>query len=445
MAAAAAVMSWYRSMCPAIALSAVLTVAACDRGDPDVVTLRFWAMGREGEVVAQLARDFERENPDIRVRVQQMPWTAAHEKLLTAFVGDATPDISQLGNTWISEFVALNALAPLNERIAESDIIARDRYFTGIWDTNVIDSTVYGIPWYVDTRVIFYRTDLLERAGYPEPPGTWAEWRTAMERIKAQGGADRYAIFLPTNEWAPPIILGLQAGSSFLRDGDRYGDFSDSTFRRGFDFYTSLFEDGLAPVLGDQQMANLYEEFAKGMFAMYISGPWNIGEFRRRMPDSLQNRWATAPMPGPEGQSSGLSLAGGSSIVVYQGSDHKDEAWRFVEYLSRPDQQLRFHELTGNLPAVTAAWEDTALANNQHAAAFYDQLQRVEPMPKVPEWELIVTKVFEYSEQAIRGDTPNDVVLDRLDAEVDRILEKRRWMLDRAERDRQGAEPVAGR
>ena len=423
----------------------VSPLLSCARPENDTVTLRFWAMGREGEVVAELARDFERENPRIRVRVQQMPWTAAHEKLLTAHVGEATPDISQLGNTWIAEFVALNALAPLDERIAASDIISRDRYFTGIWDTNVIDSTVYGVPWYVDTRLIFYRTDLLARAGFPEPPTTWREWRTAMERIRAQGGPGRYGIFLPTNEWAPPIILGLQSGSTFLRDGDRYGAFSDSAFRRGFDFYVSMFEDSLAPVLGDQQMANLYDEFARGMFAMYISGPWQIGEFRRRLPDSLQNRWGTAPLPGPDGLASGTSLAGGSSLVVFRGSEHQEAAWRLVEYLSRPEQQVRFHHLTGNLPAVTAAWQDTVLANNRYAAAFYDQLQRVEPMPKVPEWELIVTKVFDYSEQAIRGNVPNDVVLDRLDAEVDRILEKRRWMLDRAEERRNATDTVAVR
>ena len=428
-----------------VALAGLLASAACGRDDADMVTLRFWAMGREGEVVQELARDFERENPQIRVRVQQIPWTAAHEKMLTAHVGDATPDIAQLGNTWIAEFVALNALAPLDAQIAASDVISRDAYFPGIWDTNVLADTVYGIPWYVDTRVIFYRTDLLERAGYAKPPSTWSEWRVAMERIKAQGGAGRFAIFLPTNEWAQPVILGMQAGSPLLSDGGRYGAFSDSAFRRGFDFYISLFEDGLAPVLGNQQMANVYEEFAKGMFAMYITGPWNIGEFQRRLPDSLQGRWATAPLPGPDSAGSSISLAGGSSLVVFRGSEHRAEAWKLVEYLSRPEQQLRFYHLTGDLPAVKAAWDDRALAGNEHAAAFYDQLQRVEPMPKVPEWELIATKVFDYAEQAIRGNTPNGVVLERLDREVDRILEKRRWMLDRAERRKEATDTVAVR
>jgi hypothetical protein len=54
------------------------------------------------------------------IEVQQIPWTAAHEKLLTAFVGKSTPDLAQLGNTWVSEFVQLNALEPLGPRVAAS-------------------------------------------------------------------------------------------------------------------------------------------------------------------------------------------------------------------------------------------------------------------------------------------------------------------------------------
>src|SRR5215207_9206354 len=110
----AGVVPWHRRLARATlsGIGAALLVTGCQRADAsDVVTLRFWAFGREGEVVQELMRDFERQNPGIRVHVQQIPWTAAHEKLLTAYVGDATPDVAQLGNTWIPEFVALNALA----------------------------------------------------------------------------------------------------------------------------------------------------------------------------------------------------------------------------------------------------------------------------------------------------------------------------------------------
>ena len=406
--------------------------SACGAREDDRVTIRFWGMGREGEVVAELVQGFERENPGIRVRVQQIPWSAAHEKLLTAYVGEVTPDVAQLGNTWVPEFSALGALAPLDSLVAVSEDIDSSRYFPGIWRTNLVGDTLFGIPWYVDTRLIFYRTDILRRAGYQTPPSSWAEWRTAMERIKANAGPGQYALFLPTNEWPQPVILALQAGSTLLADGGRRGAFSAAEFRRAFDFYTGLFTDSLAPPISNNQISNIYQEFAAGNFAMIITGPWYIGEFRRRLPPEIQDKWATAPMPGPDGPETRVSMAGGSSLVVFRGTAHPEAAWRLVEYLSRPEQQREFWRLTGDLPARLETWEDPALKGDPITYAFWEQLQRVEPLPAVPEIELIVTKVFEAGERAVQGRVPVDRVLADLDANVDRILEKRRWMLDRA-------------
>ena len=101
------------AVCP---LAAAATLACAPSAD-GTTEIRLWAFGREGEVVQELVRDFEREHPAVRVRVQQIPWMAAHEKLLTGFVGETSPDVAQLGNTWIPEFVALHALEALDARI----------------------------------------------------------------------------------------------------------------------------------------------------------------------------------------------------------------------------------------------------------------------------------------------------------------------------------------
>jgi multiple sugar transport system substrate-binding protein len=385
-------------------------------------------------VVQQLVRDFERENPGVRVQAQQIPWTAAHEKLLTAFVGDATPDVAQLGNSWVAEFAALGALEPLNRRIAGSRTIDSGGYFRGVWDTNLIGDTLFGVPWYVDTRVIFYRKDVLAQAGYSEIPSTWAGWERAMRAVQRQLGPGRYAIFLPTNEWAQPVILGMQAGSPLLRDGDRYGAFSGRAFALGFAFYLDLFRSGLAPPLGNNDIVNPYQEFTRGRFAMWITGPWNLGEFRRRLPPEMQDRWMTAPLPGPSGDSSAVSLAGGSSLVLFHRSARKPAAWRLIEFLSRPEQQLRFYQLTGDLPARTEVWRESGLADSAQSRAFWIQLHRVKPLPKVPESELIATKVYQSAEQVIRGGRGPGAALADLDREVDRILEKRRWVLQRQRR-----------
>lgn len=421
-------------------LAGALALAGCsDASATETVELRFWGMGREGEVVAQLMPEFERRNPGIRVRVQQIPWTAAHEKLLTAFVGEATPDVAQLGNTWVPEFVALDALQPLDRLVAASDVIDRDDYFQGIWQTNVIDSTTYGIPWYVDTRVLFYRKDLLAAAGYDRVPTTWQGWREAMEAMKARMEPRQYPILLPTNEWPQPVIFGLQTGATLLNEAGTRGNFEGPRFREAFEFYVDLFRSGLAPVVSASEIANRYQEFARGNIAMMITGPWEIGEFRNRMPPEVQDRWMTAPLPGPDGP--GVSMAGGSSLVLFQGSEHPEAAWKLIEYLSRPEQQLRFYALTGNLPPRRSAWADSALTNSPYLPAFREQLERVEPLPKVPEWEQIATKVYEYGEQAVRGGRPIDEVLAALDRDVDQILEKRRWMLAQREQRGEGDVP----
>src|SRR5438874_8099846 len=154
--------------CVRVGLALVGGLGCSSASAGNKTTLRIWAMGREGEVLSQLMPAFEKTHPDIHVEVQQIPWTAAHEKLLTAYVGEATPDIAMLGNTWVPEFVALNALEPLDSLVGRSKEIRREDFFDGIWKTNVVNDKTYGIPWYVDTRLIFYRSDLVAKAGYKE-------------------------------------------------------------------------------------------------------------------------------------------------------------------------------------------------------------------------------------------------------------------------------------
>ncbi|MCI3951091.1 MAG: transporter substrate-binding protein [Burkholderiales bacterium] len=407
----------------------LLQLAGCAPGPTERQTVRFWTMGREGEVVQQLLPEFERRNPDIRVRVQQVPWSAAHEKLLTAFAGGTLPDLCQLGNTWLPEFAALDALAPLDASVAKSKVITATDYFPGIWDTNVIAGALLGVPWYVDTRLLFYRRDILQQAGFDAPPRTWDEWQRVLAAIKQAGGDDRYGLLLPLNEPEPLIALALQQGEPLLRDDGRWGGFSSAGFRRALSFYAAMFRNQWAPAVGGAQISNVWSEFGSGRFAFYISGPWNIGEFERRLPAERQDDWMTAPLPGPGGP--GASTAGGSSLVVFRSSQQRDAAWRLVEYLSEPAVQLRFHELTGNLPPRRTAWQDEKLMSNRYAAAFRDQLERVRPAPKVPEWERIVNEMQYAAEEVVRGRMSVEEATRALDRKVDAILEKRRWMLAR--------------
>ncbi|MCC6255441.1 MAG: extracellular solute-binding protein, partial [Ignavibacteriaceae bacterium] len=108
----------------------LLFISCSNKNDSDK-TIKFWAMGAEAEYITKLIPEFERLNPGIKVKVQQIPWTAAQEKLVTAFASDNTPDACQLGNTWVPQFAALNAIVPLDEFIKTSSLINKEKYFDG--------------------------------------------------------------------------------------------------------------------------------------------------------------------------------------------------------------------------------------------------------------------------------------------------------------------------
>ena len=424
----------------ALALGVTGALAGCGRRDDPSGPLHFWAMGREAEVVAELLPAFYARHPGVRVRVQQLPWTAAHEKLLTAYAGNSLPDLCQLGNTWLPEFTALDALEPLDVRVAAS-AIQRDDYFAGILDTNVMPTAqgarLFGLPWYVDTRLLFYRADLLRAAGFARAPQSWAVWMDAMHAIKRRGSGngngngngDTFGALLPLNEAHPLFALALQQGP-VLADDDTRGAFSKPAFRRALDFYAGIFHEGLAPAMTDTQISNVWDEFARGMFTFYVSGPWNIGEFRRKLPASMQGSWATAPLPGPDGP--GVSTAGGSSLVLFKSSQRKEAAWQLIAYLSEAGTMQRFHALTGDLPPRRSAWRAPALANDVASQAFAQQLERVRPAPKIPEWERIFQEMQQTAQRVVQRTQGAEAATVQLDAWVDALLEKRRWLRERA-------------
>ena len=180
-----------------------------------------------------------------------------------------------------------------------------------------------------------------------------------LAAVKAHLGPDRHAILLPLNEFEQQLSLALQQDDPLLRDGDNRGNFSSPGFRRVLAFYANIFEQGWAPGLSETQISNVWDEFFNGAYAFYLSGPWNVREFRKREPPELAGQWGTMALPGPDGP--GAGIAGGSSLVIFRSSPNKDAAWKLVEYLSRPAVQQRFHAVIGNLPPGTytiEAWHE---------------------------------------------------------------------------------------
>ncbi|MEP7187089.1 MAG: sugar ABC transporter substrate-binding protein [Rhodanobacter sp.] len=402
-------------------------LGGCRATSRDDDSLVFWAFGREGEAMQTLLPEFERLHPGIHIKLQQLPLSAAHQKLMTAIAGGASPDMAQLGNTWLPELVQIHALLALQQRVAQSKVVQPDDYFASIWATNVIGGKVYGIPWYVDTRLLFYRKDLLKEAGFDAPPRDWAQWRHMLAAL-SYPSQHRYGILLPTNEYEQLMSLALQQDEPLLRDNNRYGNFESAGFKRALTFYVDTFRLKQAPAITNVEAGNPWSEFGRGVYAFYFSGPWNIGEFRKRLPAAQQDDWSTAPLPGPH--SAGIGAAGGSSLVIFRHSRHQEAAWTLIEYLSQPAVQQNLYDLLGDMPPRRSSWQGGTLRRDPKARAFRQQLEHVKPTPLVPEWERIANEMQAVAAQAVAGELTIDQATAELDRRTDRILQKRRWVLD---------------
>ncbi|MEP7082098.1 MAG: sugar ABC transporter substrate-binding protein [Chloroflexota bacterium] len=397
----------------AIPVLAMLILVACGRsadssgeGDgsqpaaesmgPATGEIQVWAMGAEGENLGVLADDFMAEFPDVTVVVTPVPWDAAHDRLVNAIAGGEVPDVSLIGTTWMGEFANLGGLDPTPSSVDPAD------FFEGAWNTTVVDGTSYGVPWYVETRLLYYRTDLAEAAGVTEPPANWDELKAMAQAIK-DAGAD-YGISLQpggTGAWQTFMPFFWQAGGEILDDGGSF-TLDGEACVEALTYYDSYFEEGLSPTAAtDTPVEGL---FANGDVGSFISGPWMIAVVTDAGTDPATFTVAHQPT-----EASGTSFVGGGNMAVFADSDNKPAAWAFVEYLTRPEVQVKWFETVKDLPAVQSAWDDPALTDDEMLAAFGEQLSDAKAPPAVPNWEQVAAEIDSAIEQVTVGDmSPED-------------------------------------
>jgi len=338
-----------------------------------------WAMGTEGEKLGVLAKEFMAANPDIKVKVTPIAWDVAHDKLITAVAGNKTPDISQMGTTWMGEFAQTGSLEPVPDDIDTS------QFFEGARDTAVVDGTTYGVPWYVETRLLYYRSDLAKKAGVT-PPETWDDLKAAARAMKEKAGA-KYGISLAPNNWQEFLPFVWQNGGDVIEDNEMTFDTPEVV--EALDFYKSFFADGLTADSVPEGF-DVTQGFIAGTHPMFFSGPWHMSLIEEQGGAKLKGKWDIAAMPEKE---TGTSFVGGSDLVVFNGSGNKEAAWAFVKYLLKPDVQRKWYETVSDLPAVQSAWDQGELASDPHLQLFGEQLKDAKSPPPIAKWEQIASEV----------------------------------------------------
>lgn len=376
--------------------------------------IEVWAMGAEGEMLGDFVQAFEEENPDATVEVTAVPWESAHGKIQTAIASGETPDVSLIGTTWMGEFAESGGLDPTPEGLVDES-----GFFEGPWSSTVVGDTSYGVPWYVETRVLFYRSDLAQKAGWDEAPQSWEELSQFAADLEGKGGAE-YGINLQpgqTGSWQTVLPFAWSNDAAVTNeDGTEY-TLDSPEMTEALEYYKSFFDEGYAPtrVLDPGELET---GFAEGQFGAFVSGPWHTALVEDAGLDP--DKYDVAPLPGKE-SGPGTSFVGGGNLAVFKDSDNRESAWKLVQWLTEAETQQSFYDAVGSLPAVTEAWETGELAEDEQLQVFGEQLTSTQAPPAVPTWEQVAAVIDAEVEKAVKGAVPVEEAVATMQSQAARI------------------------
>src|SRR6478609_506975 len=417
----------------AIGVVGLLALTACGRADdgttggetgaastttvddsPAEGDITIWAMGEEGEKLPDFVQGFTEENPDANVQVTTIPWADVMTKFQTAVAAGTVPDAIMIGSSFMPTMVATGGLAPVPEGLVDNA-----DFVEGAAASTVADGVAYGVPWYVETRVMYYRSDLAEAAGVAAPT-TWEELTAFAQAMQDEGST--YGLQLPMGdaEDSTQVILPFysQAGGSVLDEAGDAFDLDNQAMVDALDYYASFFTDGLSPLSGYGDSQN--SAFVDGSDPAFISGPWMVNVLADLQgEDWVEENVATVPVPA--GAENNDSYIGGAHLGVFADAKNADGAWKLVRWLAQPETQQAWFDATSDLPALTTAWDYEPLTSNPRTQVLQQQLESTIAPPTVPSWDELSATIETEAEKVANGQVTAEDAAAAIQAKADAL------------------------
>jgi multiple sugar transport system substrate-binding protein len=374
-------------------------------GSTENATVRFWVMNNGPDPVGdteEILKPFEKKT-GIDVKVQLVSWEVQFDRIRNAAVSGEGPDVTQAGTTQVPFFAALGGFEDLSGRVDE--IGGEDAYAPGVWKTTQVvgRNGTWSVPWFTEARSIYYRKDLLEKAGVdPETAfDTWDSFRATLEKLKSSGAVDNkdtYAFGSPGKQafdlvhHVMPFVW--DAGGSELSEDASKSTIASPEAQEGVEFVADLLPAGLYdPTALEKDGTQVEETFKGGRLAVWIGGPWVLSTIPRKDDDAwsaeARKNVGVAPMPeGPSG--SAYTFVGGSNLQMFKSSENKDAAWELIKYLSQDSTQKAYANLMGFFPARLAPQQQAAKKDANYAS-FFEAIQDGRTYAPIPQWGQIET------------------------------------------------------
>lgn len=394
-------------------VAALGMVAGCSNQSKDKASepLTFWYMGDGDQGVKPIVENFTKET-GIKVKIQSIPWSSSRDKLLTAVAAKNGPDVAQMGTSFMSEFVDAGALADISDDVKKTDDLKSTNFFDGSVATTKFDNKYYAVPWYTETRVLYYRKDLLESVGYSQAPKTWEELSDAAKKL-AKRGDNMYGLNVDASEPTFGFMFARQNGSKLFDSQDK-PLFAQPEMVDALKYLEDIVTSGAAPKtnLG----LDISQSFGgKGVVPMFISGPWMINTVKENAPD-IKGKWAVAELP--KGPVNNVSVTGGANLAVFNSSKKKADALKLINYLAKKDNQIAYFKATNSLPTNKAAWQADTFTSDPIISVFGKQLENSQPMPLMKKWDETTQLYMKQWEQVISSGKDIKKAMTELDKET---------------------------
>ncbi len=395
-----------------------LAFLACGSEEDGFVTLSWWQFWTNPEVkptILELVEQFEKENPGIRVNLTDLTWSDGHEKIVVAFGSGTAPDVLELGSDWVPEFSYQDVLLDVS---LEAEKIKKQFL---MWEPATIDEKVFGFPWILDTRVLFYNKDLMKKAALDpaKPPTTWAELLQhcqTINRLKPQAygfgvnSAERHRLY----KKFLPFFWANQG--KILSDDRSESEMNSRQGVQALEFYRRLTQNGMI----DTQ-AMLDQAFKHNKIGFVISGGWLLNDLRKNYPE-LNFGICLMPRPGPD-RGTPASFAGGEFLVISKKTKNPGEALQLIKFLTRKDNCLKVCRAIGSgFPSAVAASADPYYMESPDLSVFQEQLRFALSPPPHPKWVYIEEAIEKAVEQVMYDKKSPQDALDEAKTEIDRLL-----------------------
>lgn len=380
------------------------------------VTITFWH-AYNADVEAKFLDEtlipaFEAENPDVKVQSVLVPYDQFRRKLLIALSGGTAPDLARVDILWVPELADQGALANMDELWRDFD-----QFLPGPLSTNLYNGSYYGLPLDTNTRVMVYNVDMFEEAGIAEPPATMDDFLAACEKIK-ELGEDTYC-FADGGTYAWAVNPWIWSFGGSVTDPDittTDGYFNGPETVAAYQFLKDAVDEGyLHPgILGGG--VDSWGGFGQDQIAMILEGPWFPAMFEGQFPDK---EYGMALLPAGDGGS--VSVVGGEDIVLFQQSQNKDAAVRFMEYLLSEDVQLQL-ATTGQMPVLKSAVDSGFVKEHDFFGIFLEQLETAKARTPHPNWSQIEEIITNTGTAILNGDIGVQEGLDEAVQLIDPLL-----------------------